>query len=41
MLAGCYLGIAGVLFMFPAYGIALAGICAAAAAAVCLRRARA
>jgi hypothetical protein len=39
MLAGCYLGIAGVLFMFPGYGTALAGACAAGAAVACLRRA--
>jgi hypothetical protein len=41
MLAGSYLGIAGILFMFPGYGLGLAGACAAGAAAVCLRRARA
>lgn len=40
-LAAGYLGIAGVLFMFPAYGIALAGLVAAGATAACLRAARA
>jgi hypothetical protein len=39
MLAGAYLGIAGILFMFPGWGIALAGACAAGAAAICLRQA--
>jgi hypothetical protein len=39
MLAGAYLGIAGILFMFPGYGIALAGACAAGAAAFSLRSA--
>lgn len=41
MLAGGYLGIAGILFMFPGYGIAAAATCAAGAAAICLRMARA
>lgn len=40
MLAGGYLGIAGVLFMFPGYGVALAGIVAVGAAAACVREAR-
>jgi hypothetical protein len=40
MLAGAYLGIAGILFMFPVYGILLAGACAAGAAALCLRMAK-
>lgn len=40
MLAGGYLGIAGVLFMFPGYGVALAGMVAAGAAAACMREAR-
>lgn len=39
MLAAGYLGIAGVLFMFPGYGVALAGACAAGAAAVNMRMA--
>lgn len=41
VLAGAYLGIGGIFFMFPGYGLALAGIAAAAATADCFRSARA
>jgi hypothetical protein len=40
MLAGGYLGIAAILFMFPGYGLALSMMGAAASAAVCARAAR-
>jgi len=41
MLAAGYLGIAGVLFMFPGYGLGLAGACALWSSAACLRAASA